>query len=494
MIKKILIANRGEIALRIIRTAKKMSIRTVAVYSDADCNAPHTIAADEAYHIGPAPSKESYLKISNIIEVAMKSGADAIHPGYGFLSENPEFANAVEEAGLIFIGPPATSMLQMGSKLNAKQIAKKMDVPLVPGTENAIQTFEEAQRIAEQIGYPVLIKASAGGGGKGMRLVQNESELKDCMQMAASEALSSFGDASVFIEKYITKPRHIEIQILTDAHGNGVFLFERECSIQRRHQKIIEEAPSSCLSETIRNKMGHDALKLALSCGYIGAGTVEFLADENLNYYFLEMNTRLQVEHCVTEMITGLDLVQLQIEIAEGKKLKIRQEELRINGHSIEIRICAEDPKNNFLPSIGTITKYKLPRSIDYRLDDSYRSGMEIPIHYDPMIGKLIVHGATRLEAIYKLKQAILEFEIQGIETTLDFGLFVLENEEFINGNIDTGFIEKYYEDYLNSLSSTSENEAAALAALFAFIKKRDQLKQNTPHNHHWYHNRKKLN
>jgi acetyl-CoA carboxylase, biotin carboxylase subunit len=377
MIKKILIANRGEIALRIIRTARKMSIKTVAVYSDADIHAPHTIAADEAVYIGAAPSKDSYLKISKIIEAAKFTKADAIHPGYGFLSENADFAKAVEEAGLLFIGPPASAMLQMGSKLNAKQLAKKMEVPLVPGTDKAIKTYSEAQKIATDIGYPVLIKASAGGGGKGMRLVQNEAELKQQMQMASSEAMSSFGDDAVFIEKFIVKPRHIEIQIVTDTHGNGVYLFERECSIQRRHQKIIEEAPSSCLTEDLRKRMGQDALNLALSCGYVGAGTVEFLVDERMNYYFLEMNTRLQVEHCVTEMITGLDLVKLQIEIAEGHKLSIQQEDLKINGHSIEIRICAEDPLNNFLPSIGTITKYKLPQTVDYRLDDSYRTGME---------------------------------------------------------------------------------------------------------------------
>lgn len=502
MIKKILIANRGEIALRIIRTAKKMGIKTVAVYSDSDVNAPHTTTADEAFYIGASPSKESYLNIQKIINAAKESNADAIHPGYGFLSENPEFAKAVEKANIIFIGPPADAMLQMGSKIGAKQTAKKMNVPLVPGTDKAIQSLEEAKEIAHKTGYPLLIKASAGGGGKGMRLVQQESELEQQMKMAASEATSSFGDGSVFIEKYISKPRHIEIQIMVDQHGHGIYLFERECSIQRRHQKIIEEAPSSCLTEDIRKKMGQDALRLALSCGYTGAGTIEFLVDEQLNYYFLEMNTRLQVEHCVTEMITGLDLVQLQIEIAEGKKLEINQDSLNINGHSIELRICAEDPANNFLPSIGKLTKYKIPEACQnnnqgngYRLDDSIQEGMEIPIHYDPMIGKLIVHGKDRLEAIQKLKFAIREFEIEGIETTLDFGRFVLEHADFIHGNIDTGFIDKYYADYLKQISDTDTEEAAALSALYLYYKESKKLKTASVSNDpNWYTNRKRLN
>jgi acetyl-CoA carboxylase biotin carboxylase subunit len=494
MIRKILIANRGEIALRIIRTAKKMGIRTVAVYSDADVYAPHTIAADEAYPIGGAASKDSYLNINKIIQVAKECKADAIHPGYGFLSENAEFAKTVEREKIIFIGPPASAMLQMGSKIEAKQIAKKMGVPLVPGTDKALKNIDEAKKIAGQTGYPVLIKASAGGGGKGMRIVEQESEFEQQLKMASSEALASFGDGSVFIEKYISKPRHIEIQILVDQFAHGIFLFERECSIQRRHQKIIEEAPSSCLTENTRNKMGQDALKLALSCGYVGAGTVEFLVDENMNYYFLEMNTRLQVEHCVTEMITGLDLVQLQIEIADGKKLDIKQDDLHINGHSIELRICAEDPANNFLPSIGTLTKYKIPEGSDFRLDDSYSEGMEIPIHYDPMIAKLIVHGKNRLDAIDKLKSAIVNFEIEGIETTLDFGLFVMEHKDFINGTIDTGFIAKYYADYLNSLHDPDEEEAAALIALYIYLGETKKLTTIIPSDNTWYNNRKRLN
>jgi acetyl-CoA carboxylase biotin carboxylase subunit len=494
MIKKILIANRGEIALRIIKTAKKMGISTVAVYSDADLNAPHTIAADEAYHIGAAASKDSYLNIHKIIKVATDCKADAIHPGYGFLSENPVFAEAVEKENIIFIGPPASAMLQMGSKIQAKQIAKKMAVPLVPGTDTAIQNIKEAKEIANKTGYPLLIKASAGGGGKGMRLVEHANNLEQQMKMASSEAMTSFGDGSVFIEKYVTKPRHIEIQILTDKYGHGIYLFERECSIQRRHQKIIEEAPSSYLTEEVRVRMGEDALKLALSCGYVGAGTVEFLVDDKMNYYFLEMNTRLQVEHCVTEMITGLDLVQLQIEIAEGRTLSLKQENLKINGHSIELRICAEDPATNFLPSIGTITKYKIPEGTDYRLDDSYTEGMEIPIHYDPMIAKLISHGKNRLDAIDKLKKAIADFEIEGIETTLDFGMFVLSHSDFIKGNIDTGFIDKFYVDYLNGLNDMDSDEAAAIVGLYVYVQETNKIKTSDIGNADWYNNRKRLN
>lgn len=501
MIKKILIANRGEIALRIIRTAKKMGIQTVAVYSDVDTNAPHTIAADEAIYIGASASKESYLNIDKIIEAAKVSNADAIHPGYGFLSENPAFASAVVKEKIIFIGPSSSAMMQMGNKIKAKQLAKKMGVPLVPGTDRAIQNIDEAKEIANKTGYPILIKAAAGGGGKGMRFVEHETALEQQMKMASSEAMASFGDGSVFIEKFIVKPRHIEIQILVDHYGHGVYLFERECSIQRRHQKIIEEAPSSCLTESIRSKMGTDALRLALSCDYQGAGTVEFLVDENFNYYFLEMNTRLQVEHTVTEMITGLDIVQLQIEIADGKKLPLKQEELTINGHSIELRICAEDPTNHFLPSIGTLTTYKIPdactpnrQDSHFRLDDSYKAGMEIPIHYDPMIAKLIVHGKDRLDAIDKLKNAILDFEIEGIETTLDFGLFVLQHKDFINGAMDTGFIEKYYSDYLTTFHDTNEDEAAALIALHVYLIESKKIKPINQSDSLWYKNRKHLN
>ncbi len=469
-IKKILIANRGEIALRIMRTAKSMGINTVAVFSEIDRKALHTIRADEAICIGPAPSRQSYLHIEKIIAAAKATRADAIHPGYGFLSENPLFAKAVAEAGLLFIGPPAAAMEKMGSKITAKQTAAQLNIPLVPGTDKAIATLDEAYDIAHSTGYPLLIKAAAGGGGKGMRVVESDAELEEKLRLASSEALAAFGDGSVFLEKMINRPRHIEIQVMCDKLGHGIYLFERECSIQRRHQKIIEEAPSTCLSPQLRKKMGEDAVKLALSCGYEGAGTVEFLVDADLNYYFLEMNTRLQVEHPVTELITGLDLVRMQIEVAEGRPLPINQDQLRIHGHSIELRICTEDPFNDFLPSIGTLTKYNPPSGHFIRVDDGYTAGMEIPLEYDPMIGKLIVHGNNRLDAIAKLKQAILDFEISGVDTTLPFGLFVLNHPDFIHGNFDTHFISSHYQEFLSThLLDHDIMNAAALVALKAY-------------------------
>lgn len=494
MISKILIANRGEIALRIIRTAKKMGIKTVSIFSEADRFARHTLAADEAIYIGESASRDSYLKMDRILQAAIDTNADAIHPGYGFLSENPAFAKLVESSAIKFIGPPASAMEKMGSKIGAKQTATKMNVPLVPGTDHAIHSLEEAKLIATQIGFPLLIKASAGGGGKGMRIVNSLDELAQQLKSAGNEAMASFGDASVFIEKYISKPRHIEIQIFTDSYGNGIHLYERECSIQRRHQKIIEEAPSNCLSPELRERMGQDALKLAMACGYVGAGTVEFLADEHLNYYFLEMNTRLQVEHTVTEMITGIDLVQLQIEIADGKKLNLNQQDLKINGHSIELRICAEDPLNQFLPSTGTLEMYRPPTDQSIRLDDAYCEGMEIPIHYDPLIGKLISHGSNRLEAIEKLKIAINQFQIKGIETTLDFGSYVLNHPEFIRGEFDTGFIQKNYEAYLAEHDDVTFEEAAALAALKIYMMQVKSPKISSGLVTNWKSNRKTYN
>ena len=370
--QKILIANRGEIAVRIMRTAKEMGIKTVAVFSEADRNMPFVRYADEAYCIGPAPSSQSYLRADKIIEVAKKTGADAIHPGYGFLSENAGFSKAVSDADLIFIGPSAHSIEIMGSKIGAKQAAKKYNVPMVPGTDEPIKDVEEAKGIAKQTGYPILIKASAGGGGKGMRVVNSEDELEEQMRMAKSEALSAFSNDDVFIEKYVGSPKHIEIQLMGDQHGNYVYLFERECSIQRRHQKLVEEAPSSCLTPGIRKAMGECAVAVAKSCNYYGAGTVEFLVDEKLDFYFLEMNTRLQVEHCVTEMITGIDLVKEQINVARGNKLSFTQDDLKINGHSIELRVCAEDPMNNFLPDTGTLEMYQPPKGPGVRVDDGY--------------------------------------------------------------------------------------------------------------------------
>jgi len=463
--QKILVANRGEIALRVMRTAREMGIKTVAVFSEADRNMPFVRFADEAVCIGPAPSSQSYLRADKIIEVAKQTGADAIHPGYGFLSENAGFSRAVSDAGLIFIGPSAYSIDMMGSKISAKQAAKKFNVPMVPGTENPIESVAEAKEIANKAGYPVLIKASAGGGGKGMRVVNNEDELESQMQMAKSEALSSFGDDAVFIEKYVASPRHIEIQLMGDQHGNYVYLFERECSIQRRHQKLIEEAPSSCLTPDIRKAMGESAVAVARSCKYHGAGTVEFLVDEALNFYFLEMNTRLQVEHCVTEMITGIDLVREQINVARGEKLSFTQDDLKINGHSLELRVCAEDPANNFLPDTGRLETYQPPKGPGVRVDDGYEQGMDIPIFYDPMIAKLVVHAPTRDEAIDKLCRAVDEYYIRGIQTTLGFGKWAVQTEPFRTGKFDTGFIAKYFKpEYL----APDDEDIDAVAALLA--------------------------
>jgi propionyl-CoA carboxylase alpha chain len=453
-IHKVLIANRGEIAVRIIKTLRKIGIRTVAVYSEADVYSPHVYLADEAVLLGPGPSSQSYLRQDVIIDAAKSKQVDAIHPGYGFLSENPQFARALEEANIILIGPSANSMEIMGSKLAAKEAVKGYNIPLVPGTDYAISDPQVCKKIADEIGYPVLIKASAGGGGKGMRLVQHADEMEDQLKLAMGEALSAFGDASVFIEKYIVKPRHIEFQILADHYGNTIHLFERECSIQRRHQKVVEEAPSSILSSELRKIMGEAAVSVAQSCHYSGAGTVEFLLDANLNFYFLEMNTRLQVEHPVTEMITGLDLVEWQVRIARGEALTFTQEDLHINGHAIELRVYAEDPRNSFLPSINKLSTYVEPEGEGVRIDSGFSQGMEVPIYYDPMISKLITHGQSRSHAISKMIEAIHHYHIEGIETTLDFGNFVMHHEDFISGDFDTNFINKnwigeYFDDHL---------------------------------------------
>lgn len=471
---KILVANRGEIALRIMRTAKEMNIKTVAVYSEADRNMPFVRFADEAYCIGPAASSQSYLLADKIIQVAKDCNADAIHPGYGFLSENAQFSKAVSDAGLIFIGPSAQSIEIMGSKISAKQAAKKFGVPMVPGTEDPLKSVEEAVAIASKIGYPILIKASAGGGGKGMRVVNSEGELAEQMQLAKSEALSAFGNDDVFIEKYVAAPKHIEIQLMGDQHGNYVYLFERECSIQRRHQKLIEEAPSSCLTTSIREAMGTCAVAVAKACGYYGAGTVEFLVDEQLNFYFLEMNTRLQVEHCVTEMITGVDLVKAQIQVARGEQLPFTQEDLKINGHAIELRVCAEDPYNNFLPDTGTLEIYISPKGPGVRVDDGYEQGQAIPIYYDPMIAKLIVHAPTRNEAIQKMSRAIDEYYIKGIQTTLPFGKWAIHTDAFVNGNFDTKFIDTYFNSDL--LQSDDEAMQIVLAKFATYIWEQQKL------------------
>ncbi|WP_288883792.1 acetyl-CoA carboxylase biotin carboxylase subunit [Pedobacter panaciterrae] len=464
---KILIANRGEIALRIMRSAREMGIKTVAVFSEADREALHVLYADEAICIGPAPSNQSYLLGGKIIEACKASGAEAIHPGYGFLSENAGFARLVKESGLILIGPTPEAMEIMGNKLSAKAAALKYNIPMVPGTEEAITDIEEAKARAIEVGFPILIKAAAGGGGKGMRVVEQVTDFEEQMQLAVSEATSAFGDGSVFIERYVSSPRHIEIQVLGDTHGNIVHLFERECSIQRRHQKVIEEAPSSILTEETRRKMGACAVDVARSVSYVGAGTVEFILDENLDFFFLEMNTRLQVEHPVTEMITGLDLVKEQIKIARGEKLSYKQEDLKINGHALELRVYAEDPENNFLPDIGVLQTYNTPKGNGVRVDDGFKQGMEIPIYYDPMIAKLITYGKDREEAIERMIRAIDEYDITGIKTTLAFGKFVMQHNAFKGGNFDTHFVSKYFS--AESLKNEDEDEAL-MAALIAVI------------------------
>jgi acetyl-CoA carboxylase, biotin carboxylase subunit len=463
-IKKILVANRGEIALRIMRSAREMDIETVAVYSEADREALHVRYADEAVLIGPPPSSESYLRMDKIIAAAQLTAADAIHPGYGFLSENEDFAQKVIDAGMIFIGPPPHAIEIMGSKLAAKAAVAKFNVPLVPGTSEPITDVVAAKKVAASIGYPILIKASAGGGGKGMRIVEDEKSFEEQMERAVSEATSAFGDGSVFIEKYITKPRHIEFQIFGDQHGNVVHLFERECSIQRRHQKVIEEAPSSVLTPEIRQAMGKAAVDVARSCGYYNAGTVEFILDDQRNFYFLEMNTRLQVEHPVTEEVTGLDLVRLQIKIAEGEKLPFQQEQLSIHGHAIEVRVYAEDPANNFLPDIGTLKTYRRPQGHGVRVDDGFEQGMDIPFYYDPMIAKLICHAESREAAIKKMIRLIDEYEITGLETTLGFCRFVMNHEAFTSGNFDTRFVENYFRPEV--LANSAEGDELIAAAL----------------------------
>ncbi|RYD80041.1 MAG: acetyl-CoA carboxylase biotin carboxylase subunit [Sphingobacteriales bacterium] len=460
-ISKILIANRGEIALRIMRSAKEMGIKTVAIFSEADRDALHVRYADEAVCVGPPPSNQSYLVGEKIISACKETGAEAIHPGYGFLSENAVFAKMVADAGLILIGPSPEAMETMGNKLSAKAAALKYNIPMVPGTEEAIQDVNEAKQRAIEVGFPILIKAAAGGGGKGMRIVEQAADFEEQMQLAVSEATSAFGDGAVFIERYVTSPRHIEIQVLGDTHGNIVHLFERECSVQRRHQKVVEEAPSAVLTEKIRQKMGKCAVDVARSVNYTGAGTVEFILDENLDFFFLEMNTRLQVEHPVTELITGIDLVKEQIKIAAGEPIGFSQEDLKISGHAIELRVYAEDPNNNFLPDIGRLQTYKTPKGNGVRVDDGFEQGMEIPIYYDPMIAKLITFGKDREEAIQRMVRAIEEYEITGIETTLGFGKFVMQHEAFKTGRFDTHFVGKYF----NAGSLKAENDDEALIA-----------------------------
>ncbi len=464
-IKKILIANRGEIALRVMRSCKELGIKTVAVYSEADRNSPHVKYADEAVLLGPPPSAESYLLGDKIIDFCKKLNVDAVHPGYGFLSENADFAKAVKDAGLIFIGPEPKAIKLMGDKLEAKATVKNYNIPMIPGTDKAITDIKSAKEIAKGIGYPILIKAAAGGGGKGMRVVEKPEDFEEQMNTAVNEATSAFGNGSVFIEKYFTAPRHIEIQIMADNFGNTVYLFERECSVQRRHQKVIEEAPSAVLTAELRKKMGETAVNVAKSCNYTGAGTVEFLYNDG-EFYFLEMNTRLQVEHPVTELITGIDLVKEQIRVAEGEKLSFSQEDLKINGHAIEVRVYAEDPKNNFLPDIGKLIQYKKPEGPGVRVDDGFEEGMDIPIYYDPMISKLITYGKDRTEATERMIRAIDDYNVTGIETTLPFGKFVMQHEAFKSGNYCTGFVSNYFKPEL--IADKPDEDEQMLAAIIA--------------------------
>jgi acetyl-CoA carboxylase biotin carboxylase subunit len=466
-INKVLVANRGEIALRIFRTLRDMGIKSVAVYSDADAAMPFARYADEAVRIGPAPAAESYLIPEKILEAALATGADAIHPGYGFLSENADFAETVEAAGLAFIGPTPDSIRTMGDKLAAKEAVLAQNVPLVPGTEGAIDDPSKAIEAAEKIGFPIMVKASAGGGGKGMRVVEDPAKLEEEIKRAMSEAQSAFGDGSVFLERFVSSPRHIEFQVLADGHGNVVHLFERECSIQRRHQKVVEEAPSALLDQDLRDRMGACAIDVARSCSYVGAGTVEFLVDADRNFFFLEMNTRLQVEHPVTEMITGIDLVEEQIRVARGEKLRFAQDDLRIHGHAIELRVYAEDARAGFLPATGRIAHYAAPEGPGIRVDSGVGGGDEIGIYYDPMVAKLCAHGMDREQAIARMIRAIDEFSVSGLVTTLDFGRFAIDHTAFRSGQFDTGFVAKYFTPA--SLDRPwSEAQAQAAAAVVA--------------------------
>ena len=478
--KKLLIANRGEIARRIIRTAHKMGIKTVAVFSEADRNALFVREAYEAVCIGQASSKESYLNIEKIIAAAKQTQADAVHPGYGFLSEREAFSQAVQDAGLIFVGPSPNSIRLMGDKISSKQCARTMNVPLLPGTENSVSDPALAKTKAIEIGLPVIIKASAGGGGKGMRIVYHVDQLEEQIGLASREALSSFGDGSVFIEKYLPAPKHIEIQIIADKHGNTFYFHERECSIQRRYQKVIEEAPSPSLNAQLRKEIGEAAVRIAQSCNYSGAGTVEFLLDESMNFYFMEMNTRLQVEHPVTEMITGYDLVELQIKIARNEVLSFKQSEIPMNGHAIEARINAEDPYSEFLPSIGVLTEYEIPQGVGVRVDDAYMKGQEIPIHYDSMIAKLIVHAQDRRMAIEKMKDALHDYRIEGVNTIIPYTQFILNHEEFIQGTMTTKFVEHTFQEFLNSSMDFEESEAASLVAFYHFLREYKKVKVPT--------------
>jgi acetyl-CoA carboxylase biotin carboxylase subunit len=477
MIKKILIANRGEIAVRVIRSCRELGIKSVAVFSDADRASMHVRYASEAYHIGPSPSSESYLNGDKIIEVALKSNADAIHPGYGFLSENADFAQKCKDAGIIFIGPSIDAITRMGDKITARQTMINAGVPVVPGTQKKITDSNAVKQIVAEIGLPVMIKASAGGGGKGMRLVRDEKEVLRAVKMAQSEALSSFGDDTVYIEKYIESPHHIEFQILADKEGNTVHLFERECSVQRRHQKVVEETPSPFLTSELRDEMGKSAVEAAKAVDYEGAGTIEFLVDANRNFYFLEMNTRLQVEHPITERTTGIDIVKEQIHIASGLPLSFKQEDVHQFGHSIECRISAEDPFNNFMPSPGIIRHISEPNGLGIRTDGYVYEGYEIPMHYDPMISKVISWGRTRSESIERMRRALYEYKITGVKTSTKFLERIMMNKDFRDGEYNTHFIEEHSEELLTPCT-TEKAVSIDMAIIAAYIDYTSKLEK----------------
>jgi acetyl-CoA carboxylase biotin carboxylase subunit len=466
MFKKVLIANRGEIALRVMRACCEMGIHTVAVYSDADRKALHVRYADEAYRVGPAPSTESYLRIEQILEAARRSGAEAIHPGYGFLSENAEFARACEKAGIVFVGPPASAMELMGSKTASRRAARQAGLPVVPGTDRSLESLEEARRTADEIGYPVMLKAAAGGGGKGMRLVHLAQDLESAWRNARSEAQNAFNDPSVYLEKYIGHPRHVEIQVLGDRHGSLIHLGERECSLQRRHQKVMEECPSPLADETMRRRMGEAAVRIARLAGYVNAGTVEFLIDQDRNFYFLEMNTRLQVEHPVTEMVVGVDLVKEQLRIAGGEPLRFGQQDVRLRGVALECRIYAEDPANNFFPSPGLITRLRVPSGPGIREDSGVYEGWTVPLEYDPLLSKLVVWGSDRAEAIARMRRALGEYEVRGIRTNIPFFRALLDHQDFVHGRLDTGLVDRVLAGgWMLEDGRSPEAELAALLA-----------------------------
>jgi acetyl-CoA carboxylase, biotin carboxylase subunit len=466
-IHKVLIANRGEIAIRVMRTCKDLGIPTVAVYSEADVVAPHVQYADEAVLIGPPPSSQSYLVMDKIIAAAKQTGANAIHPGYGFLSENSTFSKRCKAEGIIFIGPDPESIDMMGDKTKARELMEAAGVPLPPGTTTALVDIEEARMVASNIGYPVLVKAAAGGGGKGMRIIYDPADFESGIRSAKSEALNAFGDDRVYVEKYLEMPRHVEVQIMADRHGNVVHFYDRECSIQRRHQKVVEEAPCAFISDELRSKMTTAAVTAAKQCNYVGAGTVEFLIDKHLNYYFLEMNTRLQVEHPITELITGADLVKLQIMVAEGHPLPVKQDDIKIKGHAIECRVCAEDPAEQFLPSIGKLTRHRVPTGPGVRVDSGVEEGQEVSINYDPLLTKLCTWGSDRQQAIDRMKRALDEYHIEGCRTTIPFCYFVMGHPNFVEAHYDTHFIKDYFKGAsdMDRLDEVGGPEVAALVA-----------------------------